>query len=50
MMIDPVCGMTVRPGGPHELRHGGETYGFCSGHCLAAFEKDPSTFLASEPI
>ena len=43
--LDPVCGMTVAPDGPHRLRHGGETYLFCSAGCRARFGADPESFL-----
>jgi Cu+-exporting ATPase len=45
--IDPVCGMTVDPrsaAGSHE--HQGNTYYFCSQHCLHAFKADPARYLA----
>jgi P-type Cu+ transporter len=45
-MVDPICGMTVEPGtaaGKHE--HRGQTYFFCSRHCLAKFTEDPEKFL-----
>ena len=41
---DPVCGMTVRPDGPHRYEHDGTTYGFCSAGCLAKFRTDPEGF------
>jgi Cu+-exporting ATPase len=44
--IDPVCGMTVDPdraAGQHEYK--GETYYFCSTHCLHKFREDPERFL-----
>ena len=44
--IDPVCHMTVDPeraAGQHEYK--GETYYFCSTHCLHKFRDDPETFL-----
>ena len=44
--IDPVCGMTVDPSsaaGSHE--HLGNTYHFCSAHCLAKFKSDPAKYL-----
>lgn len=44
--IDPVCGMTVEPetaAGRHD--HGGETYYFCSTHCLHKFKSDPTGVL-----
>jgi len=46
-MIDPVCGMTVDPAsaaGSHT--HAGQTYYFCSRHCLDLFAADPARFLA----
>ena len=49
-MIDPVCGMTVEPAsaaGSHI--HAGQTYHFCSKHCLARFAADPERFLAPQP-
>ena len=45
-MIDPVCGMTVEPAsaaGSHT--HAGETYYFCSRHCLEQFKADPQRYL-----
>jgi len=45
-MIDPVCGMTVDPAtaaGSHA--HAGQTYYFCSRHCLEKFAADPGRFL-----
>ena len=42
---DPVCGMTVGPGGPHQQVHGGETYHFCSARCRDRFAADPQAFL-----
>ncbi len=51
--IDPVCGMTVLPestAGSFEYK--GETYYFCSTHCLEKFREDPARFLdhASESM
>ena len=49
-MIDPICGMEVEPGnaaGKHV--HNGQTYYFCSHHCLAKFKEDPEKFLKSPP-
>ena len=45
-MIDPFCGMNVEPNsaaGSHV--HNGQTYYFCSQHCLAKFKEDPEKFL-----
>jgi P-type Cu+ transporter len=47
--IDPVCGMTVVPAraaGSHT--HGGETYYFCSRHCVDKFKADPSRYLEKQ--
>ena len=52
--IDPVCGMTVDPdhaAGSYEYH--GQTYYFCSTHCLHRFRENPESFLnkaASQPI
>ncbi|MEP6920839.1 MAG: heavy metal translocating P-type ATPase [bacterium] len=43
---DPVCGMTVNAeaaAGSYE--YNGDTYYFCSTHCLDKFRKDPEPFL-----
>jgi Cu+-exporting ATPase len=43
---DPVCGMTVaREGNPRQAAHAGETYYFCSDHCLKKFGADPEGVL-----
>jgi P-type Cu+ transporter len=47
-MTDPICGMNVEPNsaaGSHV--HRGQTYYFCSRHCLAKFKEDPEKFLKS---
>ena len=44
---DPVCGMTVDPSraaGSHSYQ--GQTYYFCSTHCLAKFKAAPDQFVA----
>ncbi len=43
--IDPVCGMSVEPGGRHQHTYAGETYHFCSARCLTRFAADPQPFL-----
>jgi Cu+-exporting ATPase len=46
MATDPICGMTVNPeaaAGKHD--YNGQTYYFCSQHCLAKFKEDPEKFL-----
>ncbi len=47
-MIDPICGMEVEPSkaaGSHI--YNGQSYYFCSHHCLAKFKADPEKFLKS---
>ena len=44
---DPICGMHVELGGPHETLHEGERFAFCSARCLARFQSDPAAALAS---
>ncbi len=44
---DPVCGMQVNPeaaAGKHQ--HAGQSYYFCSRHCLAKFQTEPARYLA----
>ena len=41
---DPVCGMTVDRHKAVSKVLGGETYYFCSEHCLHAFEADPGKY------
>ena len=44
--LDPVCGMTVdqdRAAGSYEYK--GQTYYFCSTHCLHRFSENPESFL-----
>ncbi|MGH7855305.1 MAG: heavy metal translocating P-type ATPase [Candidatus Binatia bacterium] len=46
MATDPICGMTVDPknaAGKHE--YDGQTYYFCSQHCVTQFKKDPERFV-----
>ncbi len=50
-MIDPICGMSVEPeraAGSHI--YNGQTYYFCSQHCLAKFKEDPEKFLKSPKV
>jgi xanthine dehydrogenase accessory factor len=43
--LDPVCGMTVRPGAPAlPLEHDGVTYYFCCAGCHRAFEENPNAY------
>jgi Cu+-exporting ATPase len=49
-VVDPVCGMTVSPAaaaGSNE--YNGQTYYFCSTHCLNKFREDPERFLNKSP-
>ncbi|HET9325259.1 MAG TPA: heavy metal translocating P-type ATPase [Candidatus Eisenbacteria bacterium] len=46
---DPVCGMTVRAGSPHQTTFQGKTYRFCSAGCLTKFTAAPDQYLAPKP-
>ena len=47
-MIDPICGMDVDPSNAAGKRvYNGQTYLFCSHHCLAKFKEEPERFLKS---
>ncbi|MEP6911483.1 MAG: heavy metal translocating P-type ATPase [bacterium] len=56
--VDPVCGMTVnRDTAAGSYEYNGESYYFCSTHCLNKFREDPERFLvnatearASQPV
>jgi uncharacterized protein len=45
---DPVCGMKVDRAKAVRKDVAGETFYFCSDHCLHAFEADPSRYLDKE--
>lgn len=45
-VTDPVCGMSVDPGGPLRADYGGGSYHFCSEHCRVKFETDPVRYAA----
>lgn len=45
---DPVCGTTVDRDKAVTQELGGETYHFCSHHCLHAFEADPETYQSGD--
>ena len=47
--LDPVCGMTVKPDGPHRHLHAGVEYRFCSEGCLVKFRADPDRYLGESP-
>ena len=43
---DPVCGMTVDPrSAKYRAEHEGESYVFCSAHCLEKFKAEPTRYL-----
>ena len=49
---DLICNMTVASDSEHHCHYAGKDYYFCSGHCLAKFNKDPESYLnpaASQP-
>jgi Cu+-exporting ATPase len=46
LLKDPVCGMMVRADAPLRATFAGETYVFCSAHCLERFQKEPQRFAA----
>ncbi len=49
--LDPVCGMTVNPAtAAGSFAHDGETYFFCSPHCVDAFRRDPARFLSGTGV
>ncbi len=45
---DPVCGMQVEPDSPHQARHAGHDYRFCSAGCRGRFVADPAKFLETK--
>ncbi|MGH2862065.1 MAG: permease [Solirubrobacteraceae bacterium] len=45
-VTDPVCGMTVDRSKAVTKEFAGETYYFCSDHCLHAFEADPGKYIS----
>lgn len=46
MLKDPLCGMDVTPStAAGRFDHDGQTYYFCSTHCLTKFTKDPHSFV-----
>ncbi len=47
MAQDPVCGMNVdeqETSDEMKIDYKGETYNFCSFHCKAKFENEPSVY------
>ena len=47
--IDPICGMTVADDSPRRFAFEGETYFFCSDHCLKKFSADPAKYVHKAP-
>ena len=45
---DPVCGMDVDPTSPLRYTYAGQTFLFCSGHCLARFKEDPGKYAQGQ--
>ncbi|MFN2497768.1 MAG: heavy metal translocating P-type ATPase [Pyrinomonadaceae bacterium] len=44
--IDPICGMIVSPNtAAGSFEYKGQTYYFCSKHCLTKFQTEPGSFL-----
>ena len=49
MATDPICGMSVEPGSAAgKQEHNGQTYYFCSQHCLAKFKENPEKWLSAQ--
>jgi Cu+-exporting ATPase len=46
---DPVCGMTVKPDGPHHCEYHGVEYHFCNPKCLVKFRAGPKKYLHPQP-
>ena len=44
-LIDPVCGMTVKPDSPHHTMREGHEYFFCMAGCKQKFDADPQKYL-----
>ncbi|MEA2484061.1 MAG: uncharacterized protein QOC55_2008 [Thermoleophilaceae bacterium] len=47
-VTDPVCGMKVDRAKAVTKEFGGQTFHFCSAHCLHAFEIDPQRYVGSD--
>ena len=46
-VVDPVCGMSILPSDAvGRVMHRGQTYHFCSQHCIDKFRAAPDTYLA----
>lgn len=52
-LVDPVCGMTVKPDSPHRHEHDGVLYLFCNPKCRVKFIAEPARYLdgsVPEPV
>src|SRR5262249_41073580 len=50
LTTDPVCGMSVDPArAAGSAAHEGQTYYFCSTHCLHEFHADPRRYATGRP-
>jgi P-type Cu+ transporter len=48
---DPICGMSVSPdSAAGSFEYNGQTYYFCSEHCLQRFRKTPTQFVESTQL
>ena len=45
---DPVCGMDVSKESKHHSEHTGQSYYFCSEHCMLKFRENPEEYLNNE--
>src|SRR5215471_18452134 len=50
LAVDPVCGIGVEPERAASEQHGGQTYYFCSQHCLGKFHAEPEKYVAASPL
>ncbi|MGB5953564.1 MAG: HAD-IC family P-type ATPase, partial [Ornithinimicrobium sp.] len=46
--VDPVCGMTVDPGGSLSVEHQGDQFVFCSQRCADTFADDPQGYASGQ--
>jgi Cu+-exporting ATPase len=49
-LIDPVCGMTVKPDSPHHATHEGIDHRFCSAGCRTKFVAEPAKYLSPAAV
>ncbi|MGB3186537.1 MAG: heavy metal translocating P-type ATPase [Ornithinimicrobium sp.] len=47
--VDPVCGMSVEPGGSPSIEYDGQQVTFCSQGCADKFAADPQGYPSGEP-